>query len=49
MKVHSYYTDSGKDLILEYIDSLSIEERIDAFAVLACMERTEFDKIFYKR
>lgn len=49
MKVHSYCTNSGKDLILEYIDSLSDEERIDAFSVLECMEKAEFEKIFYKR
>ena len=48
MKVHSYCTNSGKDLILEYIDSLSDEERIDAFSVLECMEKAEFEKIFYK-
>ena len=42
MKVHSYCTNSGKDLILEYIDSLSDEERIDAFSALECMEKAEF-------
>ena len=48
MKIHSYITDSGRDLIMEYIDSLEIEERVDAFSVLESMEKGEFDKIFYK-
>lgn len=46
MKVHSYCTNSGKDLIFEYIDFLSDEERIDAFSVLECMEKAEFEKFF---
>lgn len=46
MKVHSYCTNSGKDLILEYIDSLSDEERIDAFSVLECMEKQSLKKFF---
>ena len=49
MIVHSYKTESGRDLILEYIDSLSLEEQVDAFSVLQCMEDGEFDKMFFKR
>ena len=49
MTVHSYKTESGKDLIMEYIDSLSMEEQIDAFSVLQCMEDGEFDKLVSKR
>ena len=49
MIVHSYQTESGKDLILEYINSLSTEEQIDAFSVLECMEKGEFDRIVFKR
>jgi len=49
IKLHKYQTSSGKDLILEYIDSLTEPERVDAFAVLECMEKGEFDKILFKR
>lgn len=34
---------------MEYIDSLFEEERIDGLSVLECMEKGEFDKIFFKR
>lgn len=49
MNIHTYTSSSGKDLILEYINSLSDEEKIDAFSVLECMENNEFDKLFYKQ
>ena len=49
MTVHLYCTNLGENLILEYIDSLSNEERIDAFSVLDCMEKAEFEKLVYKR
>lgn len=49
MVLHNYVSDSGRDLILEYIDSLSEEERIDGLSVLECMENGEFDKILFKR
>lgn len=49
MNVHSYKNSSGKDLILEYIDTLEEEEQVDAFSVLELVEQGEFDKIFYKK
>ena len=49
MKVHTYHSSSGRDLIMEYIDSLSEEERVDGLSVLECMENDEFDKVFTKR
>lgn len=49
MVLHKYLSDSGRDLIMEYIDSLPEEERIDGLSVLECMEKGEFDKIFFKR
>ncbi len=49
MVLHHYTSDSGRDLIMEYIDSLSPQEQIDAFSVLECMENGEFEKIFFKR
>lgn len=49
MVLHKYLSDSDRDLIMEYIDSLPEEERIDGLSVLECMEKGEFDKIFFKR
>ena len=46
MKVHSYFSETVRDLIMEYIDSLTEDERIDArdpFQILtaALMQGTE--------
>lgn len=49
MNIHTYTNSSGRDLILEYINSLTDDEKIDAFSVLECMENNEFDKLFYKQ
>ena len=49
MVLHKYLSDSGKDLIMAYIDSLPEEERVDGLSVLECMENGEFDKIQFKR
>jgi len=49
MVLHKYLSDSGRDLIMEYIDSLPEEERIDGLSVLECMGNGEFDKILFKR
>ena len=49
MRVHNYQSDSGRDLIMEYIDSLTEDERVDALSVLECMENGEFDRILFKR
>ena len=48
MKLHRYLSSAGIDLIKEYIDSLTKEERIDGYSVLDSMEKGEFDKIKYK-
>lgn len=34
---------------MEYVDSLTESERIDALSVLECMENGEFDKILFKK
>ena len=34
---------------MEYIDSLTEDERIDALSVLECIEKDEFEEIFFKR
>ena len=49
MKLHTYQSVAGRDLIAEYIDTLTKEEQIDAFSVLKCMEEEEFDKIQFKQ
>ena len=48
MNVHSYITSSGKDLILEYIQSLSKLEIIDGLSVIKYFENCEFEKIRIK-
>ena len=49
MKIHTYLSSSGKDLIMEYINALTIEEQVDGLAVLAYMEKGEFEKVLSKR
>lgn len=49
MTLHSYYSNSGRDLILEYVNSLPEDERTDALSVMQSMEKGEFDKIKFKR
>lgn len=34
---------------MEYLDSLSEDERTDGLMVMKCMENNEFDKILFKR
>ncbi len=49
MTLHSYYSSSGKDLILDYVNNLPANEKIDGLSVMECMENGEFDKIKFKR
>lgn len=49
MKLHNYVSNSGKDLIMEYLDSLPMEELVDGLEVMRSMENNEFDKIYFKR
>ena len=49
MKIHTYLSSSGKDLIMEYINALTIEEQVDGLAVLAYMEKGEFEKVYFRR
>lgn len=48
MKVHSYYSSSGKDMIAKYIDGLSVDERVDGYHVLECMEQDRMDELKIK-
>lgn len=49
MNIHSYYSSSGRDLIFEYINSLPIDEQVDGYSVLECLEKGETDKLLIKR
>lgn len=49
MTLHSYFSSSGRDLILDYINSLPEAEKTDGLSVLELMENGEFDKIRFKR
>ncbi len=48
MFVHHFSSNSGKDLILDYINSLTVEEQVDALSVLECLEKGEMDQIYFK-
>lgn len=49
MNIHTYQSTSGRDLIGEYIETLTEQEQVDAYSVLECMEKNEFDKIQIKQ
>lgn len=49
MVLHHYQSNSGKDLILDYIKSLPADEQTDGFSVLACLENGKMDEINFKR
>ncbi len=38
MKIHSYFTSGGKDLIREYLDSLTCSERAEGYFILEMLE-----------
>lgn len=40
MNLSYYKTSSGKNVIIEYIDKLTIEEQVDAYSVLEKMENS---------
>ena len=44
MILHNYLSNSGRDLIYEYINSLPEAEKIDGYTVLQHMEKGEFVK-----
>lgn len=37
MILHSYYSNSGKNLILDYVNSLPEDKKTDGLSVLECM------------
>lgn len=49
MNLYFYESKAGKNLILEYIDSLSLNEQIDGYSVLKCLEENCIDELKIKR
>lgn len=49
MILHNYKTSAGKDLIFEYIDGLTVDEKVDAFSVLKCLENDKMNEVTFKR
>lgn len=49
MNLHYYQSKAGKNLILEYIDSLSVNEQVDGYSVLKCMEEGKLEQVCFKR
>jgi len=48
MNIYHYMTSGGKDLILDYIMSLSKPEIVDGLSVLECFEKDELEKLTIK-
>lgn len=48
MTIHKVKTAGGKDLILEYIDSLSKDESVDGYSTLEMLEQERFDELIIK-
>lgn len=48
MILHNYLSNSGRDLIYEYINSLPEAEKIDCYTVLQHMEKENLIKFFLK-
>ena len=48
MNVHHYHTAGGKDLILDYINSLSKMEIVDGLSVLEKFEKNELESLTIK-
>lgn len=49
MKIHSYLSAGGKDLIMEYIMNLTEDEKVDGLSVLKDMENGKTDCLVMKR
>ena len=48
MKLHTYESSSGRDLIMEYINTLSKPEIVDGLSVLQSMENGRMDELNIK-
>lgn len=49
MDLYYYQSKSGKNLILEYLDSLSADEQADGYSVLKYMETGSFEQLHFKQ
>ncbi len=49
MKIHSYYSQSGTDLIKGYIDDLTTDEQVDAYDVLNQLEENKTETLNIKK
>lgn len=49
MNLYFYESKSGKNVILEYINSLSVDEQVDGYSVLKCLEEEKMDSVRFKR
>ena len=49
MNINYYTNNAGKNLIIEYIKSLTKEEQVDALSVIECMEKGQFESILCKK
>jgi len=48
MTIHHYQTDGGKNLIHAYLNKISMDEKVDGFAVLEKLEQEKFDELTIK-
>jgi phage-related protein len=48
MTLHHYQTAGGKDLILDYINGLAKDEKVDGYSVLQSLEENKFDELTIK-
>jgi len=49
MKIQSYYSQNGTDLIEKYINGLTLDEQVDAFDVLEQLEQGNIDTLTIKK
>lgn len=49
MKIHSYESSGGKDLIMDYIMNLTEDEKVDGLSVLEDMENGKIECLMMKR
>lgn len=49
MIIKSYVTNSGRDVIKDYLNKLPVEERVDAYDVLIRMKNNDFEGLQYKQ
>ena len=49
MNIHHYKTSGGKDLIIDYINSLNKNEKVDGYSVLDKLSRNKTDELVIKK